>query len=225
MSKWLSYLWYEWWYAVALVALTLGFSFRAKGWRRIPRRGPVLIIANHQSFFDPIALTLACPRRLLFLARKSLFKPRWFAWLLSSLGGVPMDQEGVAKEGLKAILGHLQAGEAVVVFPEGTRTENGRLSPLKPGVQLLIKRTQATIVPMGIAGAFEALPYWHHIPTLSPLFLPAGKSTIAVWVGEPLDCHRLADLPREQLVAELTVELENVKDRAEGLRRKARGRT
>jgi 1-acyl-sn-glycerol-3-phosphate acyltransferase len=192
-----------------------------KGGRSIPRRGPVLIIANHQSFFDPLALSLTCPRRLLFLARKSLFKPRWFAWLISSLGGVPMDQDGVPKEGLRAILRHLQAGAAVVVFPEGTRTENGELSPVKPGVQLLIKRTLAPVVPMGIAGAFEALPYWRKIPTLSPLFLPAGKSTIAVWVGRPLDARRFADLPREQLVAELTTVLQQVKDRAERLRRKA----
>ncbi len=220
MSKWLSYLWREWWRGVAFVGLVVGFSFRMKGGRRIPRRGPVLVIANHQSFFDPIALSLTCPRRLLFLARKSLFKPPWFAWLLTSLGGVPMDQEGFPKEGLQAILRHLQAGEAVVVFPEGTRTANGELSPLKPGVQLLLKRTQAPVVPVGIAGAFEALPYWRKIPTLSPLFLPAAKSAIAVWVGRPLDARSLLDMPREQLVAELTVVLQQVKDQAERLRRK-----
>jgi 1-acyl-sn-glycerol-3-phosphate acyltransferase len=220
MPKWLSYCWYEWWYGVAFAGLVLGFSFRTKGRRRIPRRGPVLIIANHQSFFDPIALGVASPRRLLFLARKTLFKPAWFAWLITSLGGVPMDQEGVAKEGLKTILHHLLAGEAVVVFPEGTRTANGELSPLKPGVQLLIKRAQAVIVPIGIAGAFEAMPYWRKIPTLSPLFLPPGKSTIAVWVGRPLDARRLVNMTREQVVVELTGEIQKVKDQAERLRRK-----
>jgi 1-acyl-sn-glycerol-3-phosphate acyltransferase len=220
MRKWLSYLWHEWWFWIAFAAMTLGFSFRMEGRRRIPRRGPLLIIANHQSFFDPIVLSLASPRRLLFLARKTLFEPPWFGWLLHSLGGVPMDQEGVAKEGLKSILHHLQAGEAVVVFPEGTRTADGELSPLKPGVQLLIKRTQPLIVPMGIAGAFDAMPYWRKIPTLSPLFLPAGKSTIAVWVGQPLDSHRFVDMPREQLVVELTTMLRIVKEQAERLRRK-----
>jgi 1-acyl-sn-glycerol-3-phosphate acyltransferase len=221
MSKWLSYLWYVGWYWVASAGMILGFSFRMEGWRRIPRRGPVLIIANHQSFFDPIVLTLASPRPLRFLAHKGLFKPPWFAWLIRSLGGVPMDQEGVPKEGLKTTLQHLQAGEAVVVFPEGTRTANGELSPLKPGVQLLIKRTRAPIVPVGIAGAFEALPYWCKIPILSPLLLPAGQSTIAVWVGRPLEVHRLVDMPREQFLAELTVVLQNVTDRAQRLRRKA----
>jgi 1-acyl-sn-glycerol-3-phosphate acyltransferase len=221
MSMWLSYLWREWWCLLAFIAMTFGFSLRTQGGRRIPRRGPVLIIANHQSFLDPILLSLACSRRLLFLARKTLFRPPWVSWFFRSLGGVPMDQEGVAKEGLKTILNYLQAGEAVVVFPEGMRTLDGHLSPLKPGVQLLLKRAQAALVPVGIAGAFEAQPYWRKMPTLSPLFVPGGKSTIAVWVGRPLDAHRFADMPRAQLVAALTVEIQKVKDRAEHLRRKA----
>jgi 1-acyl-sn-glycerol-3-phosphate acyltransferase len=221
MSKWLSYFWREWWCLIAFIAMTFGFSLRTQGGRCIPRRGPVLIIANHQSFLDPILLSLACPRRLLFLARKTLFHPPWFAWFLRSLGGVPMDQDGMAKEGLKAILNHLQAGEAVVVFPEGMRTADGQLSPFKPGVQLLLKRVQVALVPVGIAGAFEALPYWRKIPKLSPLIIPAGKSTIAVWVSQPLDACRFADMPRAQLVTELAVEIQKVKDRAERLRRKA----
>jgi 1-acyl-sn-glycerol-3-phosphate acyltransferase len=220
MSMWLSYLWREWWCLLAFVAMIFGFSLRTQGGRRIPRRGPVLIIANHQSFLDPILLSLACSRRLLFLARKTLFRPPWVSWFFRSLGGVPMDQEGVAKDGLKAILKFLQAGEAVVVFPEGMRTADGQLSPFKPGVQLLLKRSQAALVPVGIAGAFDALPYWRKTPALSPLIMPAGKSTIAVWVGQPLDARRFAAMPRGELMTELTVEIQNVKDLAERLRRK-----
>jgi 1-acyl-sn-glycerol-3-phosphate acyltransferase len=229
MPKWppdLRYLvWYWLWYTplywLAFLGLTLGFSLRIERRRgRIPRTGPVLILANHQSFFDPIMLGVASPRPLVYLARKTLFKPPWFGWLISSLNAVPVDQEGVAKEGFKAILRHLQAGEAVVVFPEGTRTETGALSPLKPGVQLLIKRLRMSIVPMGIAGAFDALPYWEKVPKLSPLFGEAGKSTIAVTVGKPIDSRRYEDMPREEMLAELTTVLQKLKDRAEQLRRK-----
>ena len=217
--------WYWFWYTplywLAFLGLTLGFSFRMERRRgRIPRTGPVLILGNHQSFFDPIAFAVASRRPLVYLARKTLFKPAWFAWLIRSLNAVPVDQEGVAKEGFKTILRHLQAGEAVLVFPEGTRTETGALSPLKPGIQLLIKRLRMPIVPMGIAGAFEALPYWETVPKLSPLFGEAGRSTIAVTVGEPIDSQRYVEMPREQMVAELTAVLQKVKDRAEALRRK-----
>jgi 1-acyl-sn-glycerol-3-phosphate acyltransferase len=214
------WLWYTplWW--ISLIGLTAGFSLRIERGRRIPRTGPVLILANHQSFFDPIALGLASPRPLVYLARKTLFKANWFGLLIRSLNAVPIDQDGVGKEGLKTIIQHLHAGEAVVVFPEGTRTETGALSPLKPGVQLLIKRARMTIVPMGIAGAFEALPWWEKVPKLAPLIQEARPSTIAVTVGDPIDSRRYADMPREVMLAELTAILQKVKDRAERIRRK-----
>jgi 1-acyl-sn-glycerol-3-phosphate acyltransferase len=201
--------------------MILGFSLRVEGSRRIPRKGGVLLIANHQSFFDPIVMGIATPcRRVTYLARKTLFRPAWFGWLISSLNAVPVDQEGVAKEGLKTVLAELQKGEAVVMFPEGTRTDTGEMSPLKPGIQLLIKRAEIQVVPMGIAGAFEAMAHWEKVPRLSPLFLPAGKSTIAVWVGEPLDSRCLAKLSREELLAMLTDVLHDAYARAKKLRRK-----
>jgi 1-acyl-sn-glycerol-3-phosphate acyltransferase len=228
MPKWPSYLrylgWYWFWYtplwSLSFLLLTLGFSLRMEHRKRVPRTGPVLILANHQSFFDPILLGLAATRPLVYLARKTLFKPPWFGWLITSLNSVPLDQDGVAKDGLKAILKRLQCGDAVVVFPEGTRTETGGLSPLKPGVLLLIKRVRMTIVPMGIAGAFEALPYWEKVPRLAPLLQEATPTTLAVTVGEPIDSRHYENMPREQALAELTQILQKVKDRAEALRRK-----
>jgi 1-acyl-sn-glycerol-3-phosphate acyltransferase len=215
------WLWYTPWWWISFLGMTLGFSLRIERRRgRIPRTGPVLILANHQSFFDPIMLGLASPRPLVYLARKTLFTPSWFGGLISSLCAVPVDQEGVAKEGFKAILQHLKAGDAVVVFPEGTRTETGALSPLKPGIQLLIKRMRMPIVPVGIAGAFEAMPWWEKVPKLSPLFGEATKSSVAVTVGQPIDSQRYEEMPREQMLAELTAELQKLKDRAERLRRK-----
>ncbi len=228
MSPWrpkLRYLaWYWLWFTPArwlsLILVTLGFSLRIEGTRRVPRTGPVLILANHGSFFDPILLGVVSTRPLIYLSRKTLFRPAWFGWLIGSLGAVPVDQEGVAKEGLRTILKHLHAGEAVVVFPEGTRTETGGLSPLKPGVHLLVRKARATIVPVAIAGAFEALPYWEKVPKLSPLFLEPGKSTMAVTVGRPIDSRRYEQMSREEMLAELTQVLQKLKDRAERMRRK-----
>lgn len=206
--------------SLAFPTLTLGFSFRSEGGRHVPRQGPALIVANHQSFLDPIMVGLASPRRLRALARKTLFKRRAFAWLIRHLGAVPVDQEGVAKEGIKAVLGLLGKGEAVVVFPEGQRTADGRMGTLMPGVHLLIKRSLAPIVPMGIAGGFDAMPRWASWPIPSPLFLPAEKSTLAVSVGRPLDARQLLTLPRESLLDALAQEIRKVSERAERLRRK-----
>jgi 1-acyl-sn-glycerol-3-phosphate acyltransferase len=219
MPGWLNAAWYEVCRCHIMAGLTLGFSLRFEGGRNIPAQGPALLIANHESFLDPIAVGLTTTRQLCYLARKSLFTPG-FGWFLRSVGCVPVNQDGIAKEGLKTILRLLGQGRAVLVFPEGERTITGEMNPLKPGIQLLIKRTQAPIVPVGIAGAFEAFPRTRKVPRLSPLFMPAGKGTIAVSVGQPLDARHYLELPRAQMLIELQQAIQAMKDRAEHLRRK-----
>jgi 1-acyl-sn-glycerol-3-phosphate acyltransferase len=221
MPDWLSYLWYENAYWTTMAGMTLGFSLRSEGGRNVPARGPALLIANHQSFLDPVAVGLAARRHLCYLARKTLFRNRLFGDLLRSFNVVPVDQQGVAKEGLKTVLKQLKAGQAVLMFPEGERTWTGRMQPFKPGIQLLIKRVRAPIVPVGVAGAYEAFPRTLKLPRLSPLFLPASGAGVAVSVGRPLPAERYADLPREQMLRELFAELQKVQQRAECLRRKA----
>jgi 1-acyl-sn-glycerol-3-phosphate acyltransferase len=87
-------------------------------------------------------------------------------------------------------------------------------------VYLLIKKTQAPIIPVGIAGAYDAWPRQQKLPMPAPLFLPPRTGTIAVSVGEPLDSRRYMELPREQVLLELHQELQKVVKSAERLRRK-----
>jgi len=220
MSGWLSTTWYEVCRCHIMAGLTLGFSLRFEGGRNIPAEGPALLIANHESFLDPIAVGLTTTRQLCYLARKTLFTSPLFGGFLRSVGCVPVDQEGVAKDGLKAVLDLLSQGRAVLVFPEGERTITGQMNPLKPGIQLLIKRTKAPIVPVGIAGAFDAFPRSRKFPRFSPLFMPAGRGTMAVSVGAPLDARHYLELPRDKLLVELQQAIQARKDRAERLRRK-----
>jgi 1-acyl-sn-glycerol-3-phosphate acyltransferase len=213
-----SYLWYEACFWVSGPAMTLGFSLRTEGMRHVPPTGPALLIANHQSYLDPDLVGLAARRHLCYLARKTLFRNRAFGWLIRTLRAVPIDQEGIAIEGIRDILEQLQAGRAVLIFPEGERTHDGLIHPLRPGIALLIKKSQAPVVPVGIAGAYEAWPRQQIFPIPAPLFLPAQRGRIAVSVGRPLDSQRLAQLPREQLLADLFQELQNVHEKAQRLR-------
>ena len=220
MHGFASYLWYETTYIVSGSVLTLGFSLRTEGRLNVPRKGPVLLIANHSSSLDPVLVGLSTRRHLRFLARKTLFAKPLVGALLRSLRAIPIDLDGSGREGLQAILDELLKGEAVLVFPEGTRTDDGNMSPFKPGIQFLIKRARPAIVPVGIAGAFEAWPYWKPLPKLSPLIFTPTNASIAVSVGKPLDGNIYAEMSREDSLVDLFDHVYQAKQNAENLRRR-----
>jgi len=218
MPDWKSKLWYDFCYSASALGMTLAFSLRTEGYRNIPASGPCLLVSNHQSYLDTVAIGLAARRPLCYLARKTLFTNRFFRLLIESLNAVPINQEGFAREGLKTILEQLQAGRAVLIFPEGSRTPDGKIHPLRPGIHLLIKRVDMTIVPVGIAGGYEAWPSSQRLPTPAPLFMPRTKRKLAVCIGVAASSRQLADLPREEVLSELFRKVGECKERAEEMR-------
>jgi 1-acyl-sn-glycerol-3-phosphate acyltransferase len=216
----LSTLWFHANRIVCTAGMTLGFSLRTEGMRHVPGSGPLLVIANHQSFFDPVLIAVAVRRPVGALARKTLFRNPAFAWLIRSFNAVPIDQEGIGIEGLRVAVEILSRGRALLVFPEGGRTPDGLIQPLKPGIHLLIKRSRVTVLPVGIAGAYNAWPSWRAYPIPAPLFLPATKQCIAVSIGCPLKAGCLTGLTRDQVLSTLSAELQKAHERAERLRRK-----
>ncbi len=221
MYSWCDRLWYRCNFCVFWPVATLGFSFRSEGSWHMPRRGPVLVLANHESALDPPLVGLAVRRKLFYLARKTLFRPPAVAAYFRSVGGIPVDQEGVAKEGLRASIDLLHAGKALLVFPEGERTLTGQMLPFKPGIQLVLRKAAVPIVPVGVAGAFEALPRPAWLPRLSPLFWPATGAAIAVSIGKPILPARYQALGREGLLGYLFDEVQVQVRRAEKMTRKA----
>jgi 1-acyl-sn-glycerol-3-phosphate acyltransferase len=212
-------LWYDSVYWSSFTFFTYGFSLRHDGWGNIPTSGPLLVLSNHQSMFDPVLVGLASRRYLSYLARKNLFEQPVLAPLIRSLNAIPIDR-GLGKDGIQAVLNALGQGQAVLAFPEGERTHSGEVQQLKPGVSLLIKRLNCPIVPVGIAGAFAAWGRYTKIPQPSPLFLIPGPSTIAVSVGRPIDPARYQGMDRDGMMADLHSELLNQFEKAEKLRRK-----
>lgn len=212
-------LWYDAAYWSSFTAFTFGFSFRRAGWANMPRTGPVLVVSNHQSVIDPLVVGLGCRRYLSFLARSTLFRVPGFGRLIHSLGAVPIDRN-VGKEGIQNVLDALTAGRAVLMFPEGERTHSGGVQPLKPGVSLLIRRVTCPIVPVGVAGCFEAWSRFRRWPRLAPLVSEALPGTVAVSVGKPIDPARYAGQPRDGMLDDLHRELVAQHVAAERLRRK-----
>lgn len=124
---------------------------------KLVHEGGVMMAANHESFLDPPLIGIAHPENVTYLARKTLFKG-FFKWLYTKWDAIPVDQENPDMTGLKKIIKALKDGKKVVMFPEGARTLDGELGPALPGVGLIVAKSQATVQPMRIFGAREALP-------------------------------------------------------------------
>jgi 1-acyl-sn-glycerol-3-phosphate acyltransferase len=147
----------------------LAFRLRCRGRGHVPQTGPCLIAANHQSFLDPVLFGVAAPRALHYMARESLFRVGPFAALIRSVNAHPIRREAADREALRTMKGLLGAGEAVLVFPEGTRTRDGRLGPVKRGIGAVAARTGAPLVPACVSGAFRAWPRQRAVPSLRPV--------------------------------------------------------
>ena len=170
------------------------FRLRAGGRENWPASGGALTCANHQSYFDPPLVGLTCGRRLTYLGRTTLFQNKLLAPIITFLDTIPIDREGGGLAGLKETLRRLKAGDMVLIFPEGTRTRDGQMQPLKPGFCAVARRSRVPLVPVALDGAYDA---W---PRTSPL--PRG-GRLAVVIGKPISAAEVAQLDDQQLVAEL----------------------
>lgn len=132
------------------LALILGrilWGFDVVGAQRTPERGPLVIAANHQRFFDPVFVCMAVPRRVQWMAKKELFVPG-LRRLWPVLGAFPVDRQGGARSALRAALEHLSGGWALGIFPEGTRRRRGGSPEAKSGAILLAARSGAPVLPV-----------------------------------------------------------------------------
>jgi len=129
-----------------------------------PARGSVLYICNHQSFLDPILMSLALRRPMNYMARESLFRQAVFGRIIRSLNAFPVRRAAADTRALKEALRRLRRGEQLVVFPEGTRTRDGSIGPFLPGVSMLARRGADWVVPVLIDGAFECWPRTQRLP-------------------------------------------------------------
>jgi 1-acyl-sn-glycerol-3-phosphate acyltransferase len=170
------------------------YGLRVAGRENWPTEGGALVCANHQSLFDPPLVGLTCPRRMNYLARDTLLRVPVLSQLITFLDAIPIDREGGGLAGLKETLRRLKAGEQVLIFPEGTRTRDGEVAPLKPGFISVARRSRVPLVPVGLDGAYQSWPRTARFPRL-------GR--IAVVIGQPITADEVANLSDECLLAEL----------------------
>lgn len=190
------------------------FNLRLRGIDRFPDSGGALVCSNHQSYLDPILLGSLCDRRMNYLARESLFESGIFSALMRFYDAIPVRRDGMSISGLKETLKRLKRGELVVIFPEGTRTEDGRIQPLKSGFCMLARKAKVPLVPVAITGAFDVWPKGQKRPKLARVVLEAG---------DPIPAETVAELDDDALVALVAEKMHAVFDSAEALRTEKRG--
>lgn len=165
---------------------------RVEGKQNVPRTGPVIFASNHLSFIDSIAIPVAAPRQVHFLAKSSYFEGTGLSgWLsrqfFTSIGAIPV-RRGAGQAALDALDQQrvlLESGSAVALYPEGTRSVDGRLYKGRTGVAFLALQTGAPVVPVGLTGTDKVMPKGAKMPSL--------KHRVSVKFGEPLDLSRHGD--------------------------------
>ncbi len=184
--------------------------YRARGLHRerMPLTGPLLVASNHQSHFDPPCIGGFARRRLSYIAQSGLFKFKPFGWVIESLGSIPINQEAGDAGAIREVIRRLDEGDAVLIFPEGTRCEKGEIEEFKRGVMLLVRKAKCAVQPVAIEGSFGAWPRFNKFPKLF-------GHRILVNYGTPISHDELMkngnDAAMERLRREITLLHEELK--------------
>lgn len=132
------------------------FHWRVFNPENVPATGGVILASNHASFIDPPLVGAPLKRAINYLARESLFRYPIVGTVLHSWNAVPVDRDGAGAKGLKAILDRLLKGGGIILFPEGTRSRDGRLQPARSGIGLIVIKSTAPVVPVRVFGTYDA---------------------------------------------------------------------
>ncbi|MEY2241756.1 lysophospholipid acyltransferase family protein [Streptomyces sp. BF23-18] len=178
--------------------LRLVFRPRIEGLEHVPSSGRAIVAGNHLSFADHFLMPAILRRRITFLAKAEYFtgpgvKGRLTAAFFRSIGQIPVDRSGkeAGQAAIREGLGVLNKDELLGIYPEGTRSHDGRLYKGKVGVAVMALRAQAPVVPCAMIGTFEAQPPGRKLPRIHPVVIRFGK---------PLDFSRYAGLEGEKAV-------------------------
>jgi 1-acyl-sn-glycerol-3-phosphate acyltransferase len=180
---------------ICKVFCILFFRVRTYGRDNVPDKGAFVLVSNHQSYLDPIFCVGPLRRPSSFVARESLFSNWFFGPLLSSVNAIPVKMGEADLPAMRMVLSKLKKGGGVCLFPEGTRTYDGKIASFKGGIGFLCRRGEATVVPVVIDGAFECWP--RHKMIFSP-------GSILVLYGKAITAEQVKNMSDEKLAEVLT---------------------
>ena len=180
------------------------FRGEVVGTELIPLRGPFLVAANHASHLDPPVVGSHVPRQMRFFARKTLWNTPLLAWWLDHVGSIAVDRDGGDVGAIRRVLLALQEDRAVILFPEGTRSTDGKLQTPKPGVGLMACKTGVPVVPCRVFGSHEAFGRGAKFPRLgTPITVVFGRPISAAEYDDPSAGKERYQIASERIFAHI----------------------
>ncbi|MGA2229419.1 MAG: lysophospholipid acyltransferase family protein [Tepidisphaeraceae bacterium] len=159
----------------ARILTSLMFDLQVHNVENVPAEGGVLLAANHQSNLDPVLVAVRLRRPVSFLAKEELFKNFFLRNLIESLHAFPIKQNSGDLGAVRETMRRLEEGHVLNVYPEGTRTDDGKIQPLQKGIALIIRKTAAPVVPVAIEGSFYAWTKGRKVPRPGKIDVMYGK--------------------------------------------------
>lgn len=139
--------------ALCRLVLFLLRRWQIVGRENVPADGGLVVASNHVSYWDPVVVGCALPRKIFFMAKAELFAIPVLGPVIASLGAFPVNRQGTDARAVKKALQLLRQGELVGIFPEGTRSHNGKLLPPHVGVAMLALRAKVPVLPVAVVGS------------------------------------------------------------------------
>ncbi|MEA2499522.1 MAG: 1-acyl-sn-glycerol-3-phosphate acyltransferase [Actinomycetota bacterium] len=171
------------------------YRIRTEGLEHLPKKGPAIIAANHVSFLDSFFIPLVVKRRkVTYLAKADYFKSWKTSWFFKAAGQISCERSGGSKsqQSLEIALDVLNSGDLLGIYPEGTRSPDGRLYRGRTGIARLALAAGVPVIPTGLIGTDEVMPKEAKIPKLT------GRLGVNVRFGKPLDFSRFAGRERDR---------------------------
>ena len=182
--------WWTFMISVMRVLFMIIYRLRSSGRELVPRTGPLIIVANHQSNYDPpIIGTVMNDRPSKGIARKTLLESKILGAYISAFGIIAINRGESDLVAIRKAIQELKEGRCVMIFPEGTRTETGDMGEFQRGFWLLVKKSKATVLPIGLDGAFDAYPMGSK---------PKLRGWIEVAAGHPISAEELLNKGEEE---------------------------
>ncbi|MFW6149894.1 MAG: lysophospholipid acyltransferase family protein [Atribacterota bacterium] len=156
------------------------WSIKTEGEESINNGGPIILAANHVSYIDPIALGVAIKRPIRFIGKQEVFENPFLGFFARALGAIPVDRKKVNFTSIKKSISLLKNNHIIGIFPEGTRSLDGKLQELNSGMLKIALKTSSPIVPVGINGTFDIYPPKAKMPKFFK------RKTIYLHFGRPI---------------------------------------